>query len=130
MQEKDGWYYIFISHIPADPAIESYHSSQNKLHNIMLALKNKTTYENVDFSTSNNVAVCHIIGHNHKNQSNVDNNFLSISTTCDACYSDDGDGAKKGTLTEQAFDVFTIDYDNGTVQTHRVGRGSDRSWNY
>ena len=130
MQEKDGWYYIFVSHIPADPAIGSYSSSQDELHNIMLALKNKTAYGNVDFSNSNNIAVCHITGHNHRNQSNVDNNFLSISTTCDAYYSDDGDGAKKGTLTEHAIDVFTIDYDSGIIQTHRVGRGSDRSWNY
>lgn len=129
-----GYKFIFISHIPADPSITSYHNSQDGFHAIFKALKNKTTVTvdgiTVDFTNSDNEAICHIVGHNHKDESHVDDNFLSISTSCDACYGDDGHGATRGTLTEQAFDVFCIDYDKGTIETVRVGRGSDRNWNY
>ena len=33
-----------------------------------------------------------------------------------------------GTITEQAFDVITIDYTAGSVKAVRIGRGADRQW--
>ena len=33
-----------------------------------------------------------------------------------------------GTITEQAFDVFTLDYTTGDVKAVRIGRGADRTW--
>lgn len=130
----DGYRFIFISHIPSDSAIRSYSDTQQVLQDIFVALKNKASIvvngRTVDFANSTNEAICHITGHNHRDLSNVDNNFLSISTACDALYQDDGHGGVAGTVNEQAFDVFCIDYDSGTIKAVRVGRGSDRTWTY
>ncbi len=134
----EGYKFIFISHIPADNKISFYDKSQEVLHGIFLAIKNKTVFEytsnhinvSVDFTNTSNEVICHITGHNHKDESNIDDGFLSITTTCDAYYNEDGHGAKAGTLTEQAFDVFCIDYDKRTVKACRVGRGNNREWQY
>jgi hypothetical protein len=81
-----------------------------------------------DFSSSSSDLVCHINGHCHKDASHVSNGVLSISTTCDAYYSNDGHGAVNGTVTEQAFDVFCIDYDSDIINAVRIGRGASRTW--
>lgn len=36
----------------------------------------------------------------------------------------------KGTITEQAFDVVTVDYENETVKCVRIGRGADRNFTF
>jgi hypothetical protein len=129
---------IFISHVPAAPTLTSYHNSQDVIHEIAIALKNKRnlSYNNgtvtavKDFTGTTNNFICHITGHSHHDESHVDDNVLSITTTCDAAYSDDGHGTVRDTITEQAFDTFCIDYDNNTIKAIRVGRGNDRSWTY
>ncbi len=129
---------IFISHIPADPSLNSYDSSQDVFHAIAKALCNKTNLSyssssitaTKDFTNTTNTFICHISGHGHHDGSNVDDNVLSIETTCDAAYGDDGHGTIIGTVTEQAFDNFCINYDTRTINAIRVGRGNDRSWTY
>lgn len=135
---KDGYNYIFISHIPADNSIEGYSSSQDVFHAIAIALKNHTNlnYTNgtinaiKDFTTSTSKMVCHVSGHVHKDLMHVDNNLLTITTTSDAHYTNDGEGAIAGTISEQAFDIFCFNYDTNTYYIVRVGRGIDRSGNY
>lgn len=131
---EDGYSYVFISHIPADPSMRGYNSSQLALHQIIAALANKTTVTaggvTADFTDSTSIVVCHIVGHSHIDESNVADGVLSIATTCDAYYTDDGHGAARGTITEQAFDVFCIDFDERTIYAVRAGRGSNRSWTY
>jgi len=134
----EGMNIIFISHVPADPTLNSYHNSQDVIHKIAIALKNKRnlSYSNgavtavKDFTGTTNNFICHITGHSHHDESHVDDNVLSITTTCDAAYGDDGHGTVRDTITEQAFDTFCIDYDNNTIKAIRVGRGNDRSWTY
>nr|DAI13303.1 MAG TPA: metallophosphatase domain protein [Caudoviricetes sp.] len=106
------------------------------LHSILKACKNKrsVTYEywigsesyqqTYDFSKAGDLIAC-ISGHMHNDLYNVDDNLLSICTMCDAMY---GSGRVKGTTTEQAFDVFTVNFKNMTIKTVRVGYGSDRSF--
>lgn len=135
MTDVNDYHFIFISHVPADSALYGYHSSQDPIHAIALALTNKTVYNyntiSVDFTTSTNDIACHITGHGHKDDSHIDNNFLSIETTCDAHYNDDQwKPATVGTIKEQAFDVFTIDFTNRTIKTVRFGRGEDREWTF
>lgn len=138
MTNVSGYKFIFISHVPADAAMVSYHPSQEIFHRLFVGLKNKTAVNYTadgetaiaDFTGSTNTAVCNIHGHNHIDSSHVDNNFLSISTTADAHYTDDGWGAVKNTVTEQAIDVYCFDFDAGTINTVRVGRGNDRTWTY
>lgn len=106
------------------------------LHSILKACKNKrsVTFEywigsksyqqTYDFSKAGDLIAC-ISGHMHNDLYNIDDNLLSICTMCDAMY---GSGRIKGTITEQAFDVFTVNFKNKTIKTVRVGYGSDRSF--
>lgn len=106
------------------------------LHSILKACKNKrsVTYDywigsksyqqTYDFSKAGDLIAC-ISGHMHNDLYNIDDNLLSICTMCDAMY---GSGRIKGTITEQAFDVFTVNFKNKTIKTVRVGYGSDRSF--
>lgn len=126
LTEMTGWKIIVVSHIASDSELTGYYDGLATLQSTLIAYKNKTG----DFTNASNELICHINGHAHKDESHVENNLLSIATTCDAHYSDDGHGAVQGTITEQAFDVFCIDYDNKTINTVRIGRGLDRAWTY
>lgn len=132
-----GYHVIFVSHVPADPKLSSYLNTQDVLHGIMKALKKKTTYSasgsinvSVDYSNTDLDVICHISGHNHKDESNSDEGLISITAACDAHYGDDSIARTVGTVSEQAFDVFTIDFDRKKISAHRVGAGSDRNWVY
>ena len=106
------------------------------LHSILKACKNKrsVTYtywvgeksyqQTYNFSNAGNL-IAFISGHRHKDQYNIDDGLLSIGTTCDALY---GDGRKVNSITEQAFDVFTVDFKNSIIKSVRVGYGSDRDF--
>lgn len=134
INELNGYNFIVISHVASDSAMPDYDSKFVELQSVLEAFKNKNSYISdnitVDFSDNTNELICHINGHAHIDQSNVSNNLLSISTTCDACYRDDGLNAIIGTITEQAFDVFSFDFINRTIKTTRFGRGNDREWSY
>jgi hypothetical protein len=123
-----------MSHIASDPEMYAYVSVFAPLQEILEKFKNKQSGTvgniSVDFTTTTNSLVVHINGHAHRDESHVTNGVLSISTTCDAHLQDDGHGAVVGTVTEQAFDVFCIDYDAETITAIRVGRGASRKWSF
>ena len=129
--------FVVFSHQAANPNLKSA-SGIGPVQGILEALNNKATYSynenrlniSVDFSTTTNICCCHICGHGHCDDSNKTNNVVSIETTCDAYYWDDGYKAAQGTITEQAFDVFTIDTSNRTIKAVRIGRGNNREWTY
>lgn len=132
LAEHTGYHIIVFSHIATDsgmPACPGY----SRVQQLLEAFKNKTTYTGditADFSSTTNELICHINGHAHEDASHVSNGVLSICTTCDAYYQDDGYEASRGTVTEQAFDVYCIDYDANSIHTVRFGRGNDRSWTW
>ena len=103
---------------------------------MLKAYKNKRAFSNdrfsvsADFTNITSDIVAYISGHNHRDASVVSDNTLFISTTCDACYSDDGHGGVIGTITESAFDVYCINKANKILKAIRIGRGSDREWTY
>lgn len=130
LTEKEGWNYIIVSHVSADPDVADYDVSQREIHNIAAAVNNHATYGSYDFTNSTNEIICHIVGHNHVDESHVLDNVLTISTTSDANYTDGGHYRGSGTVYEQAIDVFTINYENRTISAYRVGGGNNRSWNY
>lgn len=92
------------------------------------------TYGEFDLTGVNAHVVCFMSGHEHQ-----DNHRLTtggtphIITTCDA-------GAKKAnndtfeyrtkTTTEQAFDVFVIDFDAKIIKDIRIGRGENREFTF
>ncbi len=121
----EGWNFVFISHITANPNLDSYDSAMAPIQTIASTINNKSG-EYV--GTTNKVACC-IAGHSHKDQSGVLDGVLHIMTTSDAAYNDGGWTRTMGTTTEQAIDVFHIDVESGKIYSTRVGAGENREWN-
>ena len=130
---------MLFSHIPADSEVNSYASVMYPVHMIEKALnsRGKYSFQNdgspvyVDFTESTSVVACHIAGHCHGDYSHKDENVWTITTTCDASYNDDPAVKRtRGTVTEQAIDVFSIDTTKREIKTVRFGAGENRIWNY
>lgn len=123
---ENGYRYIFVSHIATSPnnASETFSvTSQKPLRDLMLAMKNKTSYTyseySKDFSSFDGEIICHICGHEHSDKYDYADGILEVLTTSDAYHGND-----------QAFDVFAFDFANKTIKTTRIGVGSDRVFNY
>lgn len=109
----------------------------NNLETIIDAYNSKSTITvaNTSMNFSNAKAeICFVIGgHVHNDITwNTPNGIPFILSDCD-----NGRRTRnteypyvKGTITEHAFDVVTIDYTNRTIKSVRVGRGIDREWSY
>lgn len=73
-------------------------------------------------------------GHEHQdNVRKTDNGTPQIVTTCDAGRlkaSNDTFAYVPGTPTEQAFDVFIVDFDTKKIKDIRIGRGQDRQYTF
>lgn len=66
-----------------------------------------------------------ICGHCHADRSaKFDKGYVAFSTTYDY------KGGTAGTTTEQAFDIVSIDLENATIKTTRIGRGNNREFTY
>lgn len=137
-KEKDGWKFIFICHVPCDSNLDSYLPNEEFFHRVAAAIngKQKLSYhdtginEDADFTGTTNQVVTILAGHSHVDQSSYRDGVLSITTTSDARYSDGGWARKPQSYTSPAFDVVSIDYDKGTVNTTRIGGGQDRVFSY
>lgn len=128
---------IVISHIPSDLTLAGTEATNVKyIRWILKAFAAGTDVESeiggvrYTFTGTTNNLICSISGHNHVDADSTTSGYLSIVTTCDALYQNDGYGATAGTIREQAFDVYCIDYDTFTVKTVRFGRGNNRNWVY
>lgn len=137
-KEKDGWKFIFVCHVPCDSNLDSYHPNEEFFHQVAAAINNKkklsfhneSINEDADFTGTTSEVVTILAGHNHVDQSSFKDGVLSITTTSDARYSDGGWARKPQSYTSPAFDVVSIDYDKGTVNTTRIGGGQDRVFSY
>ena len=73
-------------------------------------------------------------GHEHQdNVRQTDNGTPQIVTTCDAGRlkaNNDAFAYTSGTATEQAFDVFIVDFDAKKIKDIRIGRGNDREFSF
>lgn len=85
-----------------------------------------------DYSECKGDVVCVFSGHNHVDGCiQTDGGLNVISTTCDAYGEPEGGVVRtKGTITEQAFDVVNIDYENKKIYMTRIGAGEDRTFSY
>lgn len=127
---------IVIGHIPIVSGIPVYTEELEPVSKILEAFSSKKeiNYEgkgvsvHADFSSNENNLIMYLSGHNHQDRHIKQNNFLNVSTTCDALYKDDSFDRVKGTISEQAFDVFLVDKKNRKVRTVRVGAGSNRDF--
>ena len=123
---------IFVSHQTYDANM----TGQNQqvfvgMQSLFKAIANKTLFSygaiTKDFTNSNIQFVAHLCGHMHADASNVDDNVLTIQTTCDGIMGETS-GRIAGTITEQAFDIVTVDYSNSKLYTTRIGAGNDREF--
>lgn len=85
-----------------------------------------------DYSGCTGEVICVFSGHNHVDGCiRTDGGLNVISTTCDAYGAQEGGVVRtKGTITEQAFDVVNIDYENKKIYMTRIGAGEDRVFSY
>lgn len=85
-----------------------------------------------DYSGCTGEVICVFSGHNHVDGCiRTDGGLNVISTTCDAYGAPEGGVERtKGTITEQAFDVVNIDYENKKIYMTRIGAGEDRVFSY
>jgi hypothetical protein len=150
LKAPDGYSIVIMSHIPlyrdgvngADMPV--YNSDM--LFGMLSAVQNKTTYTgssaasvpgehkaniSCDFRNTNVDIVCLLAGHTHYDNL-VSVNGLNHITTLNNSMNvwDDAPSKTEGTISECAFDIFTINTETKTVKITRIGAGSDREFTY
>lgn len=94
---------------------------------------------NVDFSGAKGRIACYSAGHTHADSSSTacyeggTLTFPIITTRCDA--PEENDSAllaqrASGTITEQSFDVFTVNRKSGVIKITKIGAGDNREIAY
>lgn len=85
-----------------------------------------------DFTGAHGTPICIIAGHMHRDRTLVDSGIRIILTTTDAYNMNDDTGVtrEKGTITEQAFDVFFVDISNSQIYAYRIGGGTSRVFSF
>lgn len=114
---------------------------------ILSAFKNRTscqisrTYEecpsydieiNADFEKGGGEVAIWLSGHGHKDTEKVVGGILAVRTINDSMHNVQSSPFthERGTITEQAFDIFTIDKKNHKIYATRIGCGLDREFKY
>lgn len=130
----EGYTFLVFSHSSCDSSISGYDSVLLEVNRMLCAVNNKRVYKHsnitADFTKTTSIVACTIAGHNHTDLSNTTDGLLSITTTSDATLADGGVTRKAGTISEQAFDIITVDTQKRTIKATRIGGGEDRSWTY
>ena len=88
---------------------------------------------NCDFTSAKGELVGYFAGHNHVDSLNTASGFNIVTTRCDA-KEENTDALKaervEGTITEQSFDVFTVNKKTRTIHATKIGAGADRVMGY
>lgn len=88
---------------------------------------------NCDFMSAKGELVGYFAGHNHVDSLNTASGFNIVTTRCDA-KEENTDALKaervEGTITEQSFDVFTVNKKTRTIHATKIGAGDDRTIEY
>lgn len=83
-----------------------------------------------DFSTQGSGVVIGLFsGHIHRDGQMVYNDINCVETSCSLCHTGDT-GRTAGTLSEDCWDIFSINKASRTIVAHRFGYGSDRTITY
>ena len=125
---------LFISHQTYDPDMEGDNQTAfAKAQELFAAIVNADTFTiggySKSFADTGINFIAHLCGHMHADASNTDDNgVLTIQSTCDAIMTG-VTGRTDGTITEQAFDVVSIDFTAEKLYMTRIGGGEDRTFN-
>lgn len=83
-----------------------------------------------DFSIQGSGVVIGLFsGHIHRDGQMVYNDINCVETSCSLCHTGDT-GRTAGTLSEDCWDIFSINKASRTIIAHRFGYGSDRTITY
>ena len=132
----DGYGIILVSHVIANEGDTTQILPRfAEMMGALDAVKLKTTYTyagvTYDYTNVNATPICAIGGHQHEDLDYMSAEDIPIIvTTCDGLYSEGGVTRTPGSISEQAFDVVTVDKTNRTIYLTRIGAGSDRTFTY
>ncbi len=86
----------------------------------------------VDFTGRGGDFAIWVAGHTHCDVVKYPMDFVCTATVNDSIHNDSHSAFlhTKGTVTEQAFDIFTIDKNNHKIYATRIGCGEDREFEY
>ena len=139
----NGYTLVVIGHAFLTDSMVAIRSSHTDFCNGLDALKTKTTYSfngnTYDYSSKDVNVACIITGHTH-----IDGTLLTSGGVRIICTTTDSaelnyelvngtptlSARTQGTVNEQAFDVFFINTSARTINTIRVGYGSNRNYSY
>ncbi|MBQ8618240.1 MAG: metallophosphoesterase, partial [Clostridia bacterium] len=147
--QGNDWHVVIGSHFPLARVYDSGGEADLALLRGMLeAFQSKTTYSNtygtvgnydyvsvdVDFAQAKGRVLAAFGGHVHGDGQNMDYSFpiiTSASDNTDNVKVSNGDSytvvsGEQGTITEQSFDVFTVDRQAGFIYATKIGFGEDR----
>ena len=142
---SDDWNVVVGMHIPLAVISDSGPSDDMVvLRNVLEAYQNKTAYAgtfsesgnydyisvDTDFSDAKGEVVGVFCGHVHMDGCNDECSFPIITSLSDDTTNAKVDGAvisgEAGTITEQSFDVFTVNKRTGAMYATKIGYGDDR----
>ena len=135
----DNWSVVVAGHVPPTQEI----GDREIMLGVLSAYKDKTTYSgeyagvygfdavsvNADFTDAKGNFVAYFHGHNHEDSVQTAEGLTIIGTRCDGAQENDPALLAQriaGTVTEQSFDVFTVDTANGVIYATKIGAGEDR----
>ena len=144
---SDDWAVLSFSHAPLNNRDGNMFADRIVMRNMLNAYRNKTSYSgtygtsgaydyvsvSVDFSNAKGQYVAHFSGHTHTDTATTDFGIPIITTRCDGNEENDATlNAEKviGTVTEQSFDVFTVNKATGKIYATKIGAGEDRVITY
>lgn len=144
----EDWAVVTASHVPVNEDYASvFGGSQGEhalLRKVLRAYKQKQRFAgsfsgtygqdgvevSVDFRYAKGQYIAHFAGHSHGDSAGVYDGITVITTRCDAQEENDAvQNAERipGTVTEQSFDIFTVDRKKRTIYATKIGAGDDRA---
>lgn len=138
-QTPAGWSVVLITHsgiYGGTPEQLSVSSEMQPIVDLLDAIKTRGTYSYndnyYDFSNSDLTIICGILGHLHFDGAYTSQGGIKyiLTDTDSAIVTASGNTKTKGTITEQAFDVFQFDQDARKIYCTRIGAGQDREFSY
>ena len=125
---------IIISHIYFSSVDQTVNTDAQKIASIITAYNARSTYtyktsQVADFSDCTGTVAAFVAGHLHKDIQSILSDgtpVFAVTSTNAGAGRTQGENRVNGTISENAFDVFSIDTTNHMVYATRIGYGSDR----
>lgn len=134
---EEGWHIVLVAHWLCEQ--NAWYQSGYDIRDFIDAYNSRasatisTVNRLYDLSGAKGKIVASFSGHTHLDMDwHTPNGIPMIVSDCDNGFRSDNEDYPyvEGTVTEQCFDVVTIDYTNETIKCVRIGRGADREWTY